>query len=135
MSYSPEYEAWAQMIQRCYNPKNHAYSSYGGRGISVCEHWKSSFAGFLKDMGKRPSSKHSLDRIDNSKGYSAENCRWATQKQQTRNTRRNRFLTLGEKTMTVAAWAEAVGISSRLIRERLDRGCSVADALTNPTRQ
>ena len=91
---SPEYRVWAALKDRCLNPKDKGYYRYGGRGISVCEDWKTSFACFLADMGPRPSSEHSIERVDNSKGYSPSNCVWATATRQTRNTRArvtNRF--------------------------------------------
>lgn len=81
---SAEYRVWASMIQRCQNPKSQRFSSYGGRGISVCERWQK-FEGFFADMGVRPSPEFSIDRIDNDEGYSKENCRWATRSQQQKN--------------------------------------------------
>jgi len=82
---TPMYRAWAQMIQRCTNPDNRHFHNYGGRGITVCDEWKS-FDRFKADMGERPPGL-SLDRIDNNRGYSKENCRWATHSQQMRNRR------------------------------------------------
>lgn len=87
LSRSPEYKCWLDMIQRCQNKKNRAYHNYGARGITVSEHWGSSFSNFIKDMGTRPSQKHSLDRIDNNKGYFKENCRWSLRSEQQRNQR------------------------------------------------
>jgi hypothetical protein len=123
------------MIQRCHNPKHAAYGMYGGRGISVCPPWENSFQEFFKDMGQRPSPQHWLDRIDNSKGYSPENCRWAIAKEQARNRRDNRTLTLDGKSMTMAGWSEFTGIAACTIRMRLERGWSLADALNKPVHQ
>jgi hypothetical protein len=74
------------MIERCTYKKHPQYADYGGRGITVCERWRDSFAAFVDDMKKRPDGK-TLDRIDNDKGYFQENCRWATKKQQAENRR------------------------------------------------
>ena len=76
---SKTYESWHQMIQRCINPNHPSHSNYGGRGITVCERWEK-FENFLEDMGEHPGIGYSIDRIDNSKGYCKENCRWATRK-------------------------------------------------------
>lgn len=82
-----EYGIWAAMIQRCENEKNAAYHNYGGRGIRICESWRGSFEAFLADMGKRPSERHSIDRINVNGNYEPSNCRWATTIEQGRNTR------------------------------------------------
>ena len=82
-----EYTAWALMIGRCENSKLPAWQSYGGRGIKVCKRWRKSFPAFLADMGKRPSYRHTLDRINNDGDYRPGNCRWATRLAQGRNTR------------------------------------------------
>lgn len=87
LSSHPDYHVWAGMIARCYNPKQDNYARYGGRGIRVCRRWRRSFAAFLADMGPRLHRGLSLDRLDNNKGYSAENCRWATWAQQAANKR------------------------------------------------
>lgn len=85
--WSTEYNSWRAMVSRCTDPKNNRYYAYGAKGITVCERWKT-FAHFLADMGLKPTSqRHSLDRIDNTKGYYKENCRWATYSQQSKNRR------------------------------------------------
>lgn len=84
-SFTSEYSSWHHMKDRCLNPKHHAYKSYGGRGIRICKRWINSFFCFLKDVGTKPSPSHSLDRINNNKGYFPRNVRWATPKQQANN--------------------------------------------------
>ena len=86
---TPEHKSWKLMRSRCLNPRNQDWADYGGRGIAICERW-SDFMCFYDDMGPRPSAKHSLDRIDNSRGYAPDNCRWATNKQQANNRRPHR---------------------------------------------
>jgi hypothetical protein len=82
-----EYSAWLSMKQRCSNPNYRNYKFWGGRGIAVCERWKDSFENFFSDMGKKPTPQHSLDRIDNDKGYGPDNCRWVTRSVQNSNRR------------------------------------------------
>jgi len=85
---APEWDIWYAMKQRCHNSKHSGYRNYGGRGIKVCDRWLNSFKDFLKDIGKRPSLKHSIDRVNNDSNYEPGNCRWATRKQQANNKRR-----------------------------------------------
>ena len=84
---APLYAVWSAMRQRCSNPRNKDYRHYGGRGITVCDRW-AVFENFLADMGERPGPGYSIDRVDNDQGYFPENCRWATQSEQVRNSRR-----------------------------------------------
>ena len=91
------YPSWLNLKQRCTNPNNPYYANYGGRGIVVCGRWMQSFENFLEDMGERPSDKHSIDRIDNDKGYFPENCRWATRSEQNMNTRNRKDNTSGKR--------------------------------------
>lgn len=87
MSETVEYRAWQQMKQRCLNGRHAQYEDYGGRGITICPEWLKSFHNFYRDMGQRPSERHSLDRIENNGNYDPANCRWATSEQQNRNRR------------------------------------------------
>jgi hypothetical protein len=85
LSDTVEYQTWLSMIKRCENQNHHKYPRYGGRGIKICERWRTNFENFYADMGQRPSDKHSIDRIDNDGHYEPGNCRWATWSEQRRN--------------------------------------------------
>lgn len=86
---TPEYRSWCAMKDRCYREKNKRYPDYGGRGITVCDHWLHSFENFLEDMGTKPDISYTLDRKNNELGYSKDNCQWATYKAQANNRRNN----------------------------------------------
>ena len=131
---SPEYRAWQDMLNRCRNAGLSNYNDYGGRGISVCERWKK-FENFLEDMGKRPFGKYSIERVDNDGDYEPDNCKWANSKEQSRNRRTNRFLTVGDRTMCVTDWERRLGVSKGCIRHRLKRGWSELDAVTVPSQK
>jgi hypothetical protein len=135
LSYIPEYRCWQTMRLRCNVPSNPAYKDYGARGITVCDRWIESPETFLADMGKKPTEKHELDRIDNDKGYSPENCRWATRSENDRNRRSNRFLEYDGHCRTIAEWAERHNIRSDTLTYRLDNGWDIALALSTPTRE
>ena len=100
----PQYQRWRGIISRCTNPNSAQYSRYGGRGISVSEDWMT-FCNFHRDMGDPPFDGASIDRIDNDKGYSKENCRWATSDEQSRNKRCNVFYTYGGDTLLLKDFA------------------------------
>jgi hypothetical protein len=119
------------MVKRCTNENSRDYRRYGARGITLDARWLK-FENFFADMGERPTDRHTLERKDNSKGYSPENCVWATRKEQANNTRRNRTLTFGGKTQTIAQWAGQLGLPEKLISTRLRRGWSEQAALTLP---
>lgn len=105
-SASPEYKAWLKMKARCNSPTNQRDAkNYRDRGITVCDRWNKSFTAFFEDMGVRPSDIHSIDRIDNNKGYSPENCRWGTPSEQAKNRRSVILITIGEETKCLSDWA------------------------------
>jgi hypothetical protein len=127
---TPTYRSWRAMTARCTHPSNAKFTNYGGRGIKVCERWKS-FPNFLADMGERPAGT-SIDRIDSNGNYEPGNCQWLDHSQNCAKSRANRLLTLDGKTQSVAAWARETGISRQAIYERLLTGWSVETALTKP---
>ena len=113
------YYSWRNMRRRCTNPSDDAYPNYGGRGITVCERWES-YDAFFEDMGN-PAPGLSLDRIDNSKGYSPENCRWATVREQLNNQRRNVVIEHSGIKMTIGQWAAHLGLQYDTLYKRLER--------------
>ena len=128
----PSYGVWKSMIDRCTNPKSTKFSYYGGRGIGVCESWLR-VETFILDMGICPVG-FTLERIDNNKGYSPENCKWATLFEQSRNKRSNRMFTYQGVTQCVADWARQFNISELSLRSRLNIGWSFEDAISQPIR-
>lgn len=129
---TPERAAWYGAQQRCNNPKCPKYASYGGRGIRFCEEWSRSFETFLGHVGLRPSTDHSLDRIDVDGHYEPGNVRWATRSEQQRN-RRCGQVTWQGRTQSVSAWAEERGIKAHTLWCRLFAWkWSVDDAMTAP---
>jgi hypothetical protein len=119
-----EYASWSSMKQRCYNKYNKKYNYYGGRGITVSLEWRNSFSQFYKDMGPKPSMAHTLDRIENDKGYCKSNCRWATPLEQSLNKRNNIRISFNNQTMTISQWSQQLGISESVIKKRLVLGYS-----------
>lgn len=111
---------WDGMMRRCYKPNAKAYEHYGGRGIAVCQRWHS-FSAFAEDMGEPPSAKHSIDRIDNDKGYEPGNCRWASQAEQATNSRRNVMVTMGGQTKALSVWCSELGINYHTAHSRIVR--------------
>ena len=130
---TPEYMIWGSIIRRTTSLKegDPGYENYKGRGIGVCERWRD-FRNFVADMGPRPSPKHTIERVDNNEGYSAENCRWASWVEQSRNRRSNRLPTHKGETKCMAEWSEITGIEYGAIKSRLQRGWDVARSLETP---
>lgn len=131
MTGTAEYCIWNAMLTRCNNEKSENYKNYGGRGIKVCERWRT-FANFIADMGHKPTPTHTLDRRDNNKGYSPDNCRWATRKEQSRNSRRCKYITFAGRTMVMLDWCELLGVPYYTVRGRMRRGWPFVEAVTRP---
>lgn len=124
---------WSNMIQRCHNPNNRQYCSYGGRGITVCDEWRNDYPCFREWALKNGYAQGlTIDRIDNNGGYSPQNCRWATYKEQNRNKRSNRNITLNGETKCLSEWAEFFGIGVPIVTRRLNDGWAEEDAFTAP---
>lgn len=126
MTATPTYRSWAAMKTRCSNPNSKDYPRYGGRGISYCEAWEH-FEAFYADMGDKPENM-TLDRIDYNKGYTPENCRWATVAEQQQNKSTNVWLVYGGKRMILSDWAAHLGIPIETLRNRLSRTDDLHDA-------
>jgi hypothetical protein len=112
--YPSEYSIWGCMKKRCDCQTSVAYPDYGGRGIKVCEEWQDGFSRFLTDMGPKPEG-FTLERVDNRRGYSKENCIWASRKDQARNRRSNALVWVGEKSYCLAEIQDMSGIDMKLL--------------------
>ena len=132
-AFTPTYRTWRGILDRCHNPNSFEYARYGGAGIYVCSRWKKNFKNFLQDMGERPEGM-TIDRINNSLGYSPKNCRWSTRKEQANNKTNNRHLTLNGLTLTLAQWCERLNIDRGVLQSRLSRGWADDKVLTFTTR-
>lgn len=125
-----EYSMWCGMKRRCKDPNRGDFKHYGGRGIAVCERWEKDFRHFWEDMKCPAPAGMSIERIDNSKGYGPDNCRWATRAEQGRNQRSNVMLTHEGKTQIATDWAKELGIPWQTIFSRIARGMPVDKVLT-----
>jgi len=124
------YKIWLNMKARTSNPKTRSYPLYGGRGIKVCGEWWNryeSFRDWAKSTGYNDSL--SIDRIDNDGNYEPSNCRWASNKEQCRNRRSNRLLTIGGETQTMIEWSIKRGINYKKVHSRLKAGWAPERAL------
>lgn len=119
LSKTSAYKTWKSMKARCYNPRRTDFKYYGLRGIIVCDRWLK-FENFYNDMGEKPKG-FTLERKNNSLGYSPENCKWATMKEQNRNSRNCRMITYRGQTKCVTEWAEEKGIAVWTLRNRLKK--------------
>lgn len=113
------YDCWVDMKRRCYNIHNKRYHRYGGRGITVCDEWKNSFASFYAwSLNNGYTDELTLDRIDNDKSYAPDNCRWATRKEQSTNRSTNIKLTIGNATKTLSEWCEIFEVDYKKVNRR-----------------
>lgn len=138
-SYSKLHYLWDSMKQRCYNPKNKRYKIYGAEGKTVCDEWKNNFQAFydwgiangFDENAKR--GEYTIERIDRTKGYSPQNCRWATDKEQSNNRRSNHLIEYKGKTQTMKQWADEKGIEYKKLWARINKlHWSIEQALETP---
>lgn len=133
MSFHPAYRAWDSAKARCHRPSHAAWRNYGGRGIKVCARWLGSFANFWADMGPTWQPGLTLERKNNSRGYSPGNCVWATVLRQHNNTRTNTYLETPKGRMTIADAARAYGVTYGTLLYRIGKGWPLAKALNLST--
>lgn len=127
------YDLWYGMIRRCEKPTSIEYHRYGGKGIYVCERWHK-FSNFFDDMGNPPTSKHTIDRIDNSNGYEPGNCRWSTMIGQANNRTNNHHIVFNGQDHTLTEWSRLQGIKWQTMQNRIRRGWPIEVALTKKAR-
>ena len=128
---TPMHHVWLSMKGRCYCKTNKSYKNYGGRGITVCDEWIKSYRAFYEWAVSSGYKKGlSIERIDNNKGYSPDNCKWADKNEQAKNRRNVIDVTYNGKTQCLAEWARELGISRGTIKSRLDQGRSVEEAFS-----
>lgn len=125
------YSSWIAMRTRCMNFMDARFPYYGGKGIKVCDSWAESFDDFYEDMGDRPQN-HTIDRIDNSKGYFKENCRWASPMEQTLNRDETVWLTYNGETLCMTHLCRKYGMTNTMLRKRLEKGMTLEQAIEKP---
>lgn len=133
MKHSRLYDLWSNMKARCYNPKTDSFEWYGAKGIKVCKEWKHDFLKFYKwAMANGYKENLSIDRLDNTKDYSPENCKWSTMKEQQNNRSNNHIVNFNGATYTLAELADKFKIDYFLLRNRLKRGWTIERAINTP---
>lgn len=129
MSRVPEFAIWQGMKARCFNENCRAYRIYGGRGITICDEWKTDFMAFYNHIGQRPTPHHTVDRIDNDGDYRPGNVRWATRAEQLNNIRRNIAGVVDAERLTAAQAAVRYRLNASAIRSHLQRGRCLPDVI------
>lgn len=124
------YMRYRSMIKRCYEKTHKEYANYGGRGITVCSRWLDSVENYIEDMGFPPFKDASIDRIDNNLGYSKENCRWATKKEQSENRRATTMVNMNGENLCLSDWSKKLGLNKQSVARRIKAGWSVEMAIT-----
>jgi len=128
------YKIWRSMKRRCYDKNNDNYSYYGGKGVVVCERWQK-FKNFFLDMGNPPTEKHTIDRINNDRGYEPENCKWSTKQEQMQNRSHYLRIAVNGELLTTGQWERKLGLPRAAISERITNGMPPYDAVTKPFRK
>lgn len=129
------YRIWKAMKSRCYNKNQSCYNRYGGVGITICPEWLNDFMSFYNwSLSNGYNDALSIDRIDYKGNYCPENCRWATTKQQSRNTSANRMITFNNETLCLTDWSNKTGIKIETLESRLKSGWSIEKTLTTKTK-
>ncbi len=131
------YGVFKNMLRRCTNPHDRSWKYYGGRGITVCDEWRGrgGFGRFRDHVKQSPGPGYTIERIDNNRGYSPGNVRWATQTEQMRNRRNTVFIVVGAERRPLAEWLEKLGVSRSTYKKRRRLGWTIQDALTRPRRK
>lgn len=136
----PDYKTWTNIRARCECQTDQAYPDYGARGITLCSRWRdgeghlTGFECFIADMGPRPTRQHSIERVDNNRGYEPANCIWATKKKQARNRRSNRIVEVSGEKMAVSEACDRLGLDFNFINGRMQSGFTFERAISQPKR-
>lgn len=133
-AFPKEYQAWKGMRKRCRNNRCKDFKNYGKRGITICKRWEI-FNNFLSDLGPKPTTKHSLERTNNSGNYDPSNCRWATRLEQNRNKRNILMVKYKGETLPSFLLEDRLGLSRRRIHDRLRKGWTMQEAIETPQRR
>ena len=130
LSKNTMYMRYRQMIKRCYDEASKEYKNYGNRGIKVCERWLESIENYIDDMGNPPFKDASIDRVNNNLGYSKENCKWATKKEQSENRRTTTMVNINGENLCLSDWSKKLGLNKKAVADRIKAGWDIKMAVT-----